>query len=270
MAAGRTVPRPCRRAALHRLDVPAATRRPPLDDGARPRAGALPGVGAGPDEADARREVPERRTHVRRDLRQLGVHRPRRGRVARRRAGEGRRRVPGGRALRRGRPRRPRPAVCPDGGDARAAQEPRDAPGRAAARGPRARGRRRRRLGSRSRRSTARRDPARLRRRRRARPAVPRRCGVRLPVALRGLRDPDHRGDGGRRPGGRLRASVDGRGGRRRGRPRRPGRRGGDRRRARGGAPPPRRARPARSGARRALPWGETGRVMLETFLRCA
>ena len=254
VAAGRAVPRPVRRAPLLRLDVPAAARRAPLDDGARPRAGALPGVGAGPDEADARREVPERRAHLRRDLRQLGVHRRATWSscsASRRRRSSSRTR--GSTLSVRGRPRRPRPAVRPDGGDARAAQEPRDAPGRAAARGPRARGRRRRRLGSAAGARPPRRDPARLRRRRRARPALPRRRGVRLPVALRGLRDPDRRGDGERRPGRRLRASVDGRGGRRRGRPRRPGRRGGDRRRARGGAPPPRRARPARSRARRAL-----------------
>ena len=41
---------------------------------------------------------------------------------------------------------------------------------------------------------------------------------VRLPVAVRGLRDPDRRGDGERRPGRRLVARVDGRGRRRRGR----------------------------------------------------
>ena len=47
-----------RRAALLRLDVPAAARRHALDDDPRPRPAAVPGVGAGPHEADARREVP--------------------------------------------------------------------------------------------------------------------------------------------------------------------------------------------------------------------
>ena len=42
--------------------------------------------------------------------------------------------------------------------------------------------------------------PARVRRRRGARAALPRRHGIRLSVAVRGLRDPDRRGDGERRP----------------------------------------------------------------------
>ena len=63
-----------RRPPLLRLDVSAAARRPPRDDGPRPRPAALPRVGAGPDEADARREVPQRRPYLRRHLRQLGVH----------------------------------------------------------------------------------------------------------------------------------------------------------------------------------------------------
>ena len=54
---------------------------------------------------------------------------------------------------------------------------------------------------------------------------------VRLPVALRGLRDADHRGDGVRRARRRLVAPVDGRGLRRRGRARRSGEPRGDRRR---------------------------------------
>src|SRR5262249_29166305 len=41
---------------------------------------------------------------------------------------------------------------------------------------------------------------------------LPRRGRLRLPVPLRGLRHPDRRGDGERRPGGRLVAPVDGRG----------------------------------------------------------
>ena len=48
--------------------------------------------------------------------------------------------------------------------------------------------------------------------RRRARAPLPRRGGRRLPVALRGLRHADHRGDGLGRAGRRVRAPVDGRG----------------------------------------------------------
>ena len=62
---------------------------------------------------------------------------------------------------------------------------------------------------------------ARLRRRRRARAPLPRRRGVRLPVAIRGLRHPDRRGDGERRARRRVVASVARRGLRRRGRARR-------------------------------------------------
>ena len=58
VAGRRTVPRPLRRAPLHRLDVPAPAGRAPLDDGARPRPAALPGVGAEAHRVDARREVP--------------------------------------------------------------------------------------------------------------------------------------------------------------------------------------------------------------------
>ena len=132
------------------------------------------------------------------DLRQLGVHRRARSSSCSACAPE---KVvvayPGvGRLSGRGRARRPRAAVRAHGRDARAAQEPRDAARRAAARGPRARRRRRRGLGAAAVARPAGRDPARLRGRRRARAALPRRGRVRLPVALRGLRDPDRRGDG--------------------------------------------------------------------------
>ncbi len=103
-----------------------------------------------------------------------------------------------------------------------------------------------------------------------ARAPLPRRGGVRLPVALRGLRDPDRRGDGERRSRRRVRARVDGRGGGRRGRARRPRRPAGDRRRARGGDPAPRRARPARARPRGALPLDGDGPHDAGAFLRCA
>ena len=55
LAAGRALARRVRRAALHRLDVPAAARRPARDHDPRPRAAALPGVGHRPHALDARR-----------------------------------------------------------------------------------------------------------------------------------------------------------------------------------------------------------------------
>ncbi len=109
---------------------------------------------------------------------------------------------------------RSRPAVRAQPRDARAAQEPRHArrcdaaPERRARAGGRGRGR----LG---RRRAARRsvDPeARLRRQRGGAGVDAGRGGLRLPVALRGLRHADRRGDGLRRPRRRLRARVDGRG----------------------------------------------------------
>ena len=94
---------------------------------------------------------------------------------------------------------------------------------------------------------------ARLRLRRGAAGALPRRGGLRLPVAVRGLRDPDRRGDGVRDARRRLSAPVARRGLRRRGRSRRPRRSGGDRRRDRRGDRPPRRARAEGARARRAV-----------------
>ena len=83
-----------------------------------------------------------------------------------------------------------------------------------------------------------------------------------LPIALRGLRDADHRGDGVRRADGGVGARVDGRGvgGRRRaGRPRRPRGAGGC---DPGGARPPRRARPGRARARATIHVACRGRVV--------
>ena len=94
---GRALPRPSRRAPLQRLARAAAARWHPLDDGARPRAAALSRVGDRADALDARLQV---RAHgrVRPRLRQLRLHRPRRGRAPRR----------AGRANSRGAARRPR------------------------------------------------------------------------------------------------------------------------------------------------------------------
>ena len=83
----------------------------------------------------------------------------------------------------------------------------------------------------------------------------------RLPVALRGLRHADRRGDGVRHPGGRVVAPVARRGLRRRGGPRRPRRSGRDRRRDRAGARGERRA-PRRAGLEHAarFTWRAVGR----------
>ena len=148
---------------------PPQRRRHPLDDGPRPRAAAVPGVGAGPDAADARREVPERRPHLRRDLRQLGVHEGRGRRAARRRP-----------RRRSSSPTRastiasaPRASAPTSGGrtsspwrrSSRARTSRRCSPRRLPG-GPRARRRRRGGLGAAAGARPARRDPARLRRRR--------------------------------------------------------------------------------------------------------
>ena len=214
---------------LHFTDwmYPPQRARPARDDDPRPRAAPLPGVGDRPRTRSMHtRKYANAARDLRRDLRQLGLHRRRRRRDARLPARADRRRAP--RDRRRvhaptgdgGRPRRALPA---HGRDARAAQEPRharrgvrrcsatpelalavvggagwgeqpelDRPGVV-------------RLGRVSDEELAR--------------ALPRRRGGRLPVALRGLRDADHRGDGLRRAGRRLGAPVAGRGLRRRRRP---------------------------------------------------
>ena len=221
------------------------------------------------------RKYAERRAHLRRDVRQLGLHRRRHRRDARlparadrRRASRDRRRV---RHRRRGgRPRRAR--TC--------SRSRRSSRARTSARSSTpsrcspttelvARGRRRRGLGRAAAARPARRRPARPRLRRGARAALPRRGGRRLPVAVRGLRDADHRGDGLRRAGRRVGAPVAGRGLRRRGRARRPRERRGVR-----GRDPRRARRAATSCARRAsrtrrgFSWARTGELFLEGYAR--
>ena len=113
------------------------------------------------------------------------------------------------------------------------------------------------------------RRPARPRRRRGARAPLPRRRGGRLPVAVRGLRDADHRGDGLRRAGRRVVAPVARRGVRRRCGPCRSRERRGDRGRGPRGA-----RRGATSCARRAsrtrrrFSWRRNGELFLEGYRR--
>ena len=213
---GRTAARRLRRAALLRLDVPAATGRRARDDDPRSRSPAPSGVDDPPHPGDARTQVSERRGDVRRRLRELGVHREGRRRDAGRARGAGSRRA--SRAEVGLPPRRPggglRLAVPPDRGDARAAQEPAGARRGASPtrRRPRARPRRRGGLGRAAapRRSP---DPAtRLRLGRGARAALPWSSSGCLPVSVRGLRDPRDRGDGVWGPGRRLVARVARRG----------------------------------------------------------
>ena len=190
---GRAAPTPrARRRRLRRLPplrlaARAAARRRSRADGLRPRAAALPRVvaprarGGCTVGATARRGVrtssSRSRSSRRRDVRErLGVDAARR--VSRR-----------GRALHaRGRARAGR--VRARDRDARAAQEPRRA-----------------------------RRPWRARRRlrhgRAAAAALPRRLGVRLPVALRRVRHAGRRGDGVRHSRRLLEPSLAGRGGRR-------------------------------------------------------
>src|SRR5215217_7950167 len=116
-----------------------------------------------------------------------------------------------------------------------------------------ARRRRRVRLGPAAEARCPRRRPARLRDRRGARGAVPRRGGRRLPVSLRGLRDPHPRGHGLRDGRRRVFAPFHGRGRGCRCRARGSGEPGGDRGRDRGGCAPRRRDLPRglrRSGGR--------------------
>ena len=94
---------------------------------------------------------------------------------------------------------------------------------------------------------------ARIRPGRGAAGALPRRRRLRLPVAIRGLRDPDHRGDGLRHTCGGVLASVARRGLRGRRRARRSGRAGGDCGGDPGGDRAPRRARSERARARWSL-----------------
>ncbi len=194
---------------------PAAARRRPRDDGARPRPGSLPGVGDSKNPLDAWLQV---RAHgsLRRGLRQFGLHRPRRRRAARSARGADPDRTSGRRAGVHcsGRTGGSRRALHPDRRDARAAQEPGDAGGRTppSRRQPPARRRRRRGLGRPGGPRRPARHSARVRLRGRARPPLPGSSRCRLPVALRGLRHADHRGYGLRRARRRLGARVHGRG----------------------------------------------------------
>ena len=165
--------------------------------------------------------------------------------------------------------RRPRRPHHPRARDDRAAEEHRP-PGRgvaAARRRARPGARRRRGLGrsARSRRPTH--PEARLRPRGGGRLALPWVGGVRLPVALRGVRDPGDRGDGLRRAGGGVRTSLARRGVRGRGGAGRSARRGRDRgrRATRRSAAATSSSRSA-SGTQRDSRGARTGRVMLEAL----
>ena len=174
------------------------------DDDPRPRAAALPRVGAPPrTRAMHGAQVRERGAHLRRHVRQLArsppTTSPRRSAFPRER--DRRRASRASAPSSRPTARRPTSAVpyAAHRRDARAAQEPRHA-----RRGVRAARRPELALavvggagwGEQPRARPAGRRPARPRLRRRARAPLPRRRGGRLPVALRGLRDADHRGDG--------------------------------------------------------------------------
>ena len=208
LAAGRAVPRPDRRAPLHRLDVPAAARRRSARRWSTTscRCGSPSGCRAGRSGCTARSTGTPRapatwssstRSSPTGDVVELLGVAPEKVVVA----------YPGVDALRR-RASAPTSAgrTCSRWRRSSRARTSRRCSAAPLARGPRARGRRRRGLGAAAGARPARRDPARLRRRRRARAALPRRRGVRLPVAVRGLRDPDRRGDG--EPASRCVASA--------------------------------------------------------------
>ena len=263
----RALDRPVRRAALQRLDVSAAAGRRPRDDDPRPRARPPSRVDHGPHARNARTQVQERSRHVQCRLRQLVVHRRRlctddrlRARARARRASGGRRGVQRGR-----RGRQARAAVPAHGRHARAPQESRHARRRvrvARRYGPVARRRRRQWLGRSARARPARHPPPGARRRRGAGPVVSRGRRRRLSVAVRGIRNADHRGDGLGCTGRRLGASVDGRGGRRRCGSRRPREPGGNCSRDSRGSRPARRAAASRPGARRAILLASRGRSL--------
>ena len=84
---GRGAPaRAVRRAPLHRLDVPAAAGWSARDDDPRSRPDPVPRVDDEADAGDARAQVRERGANLRRDLRQLRLHRCGRDGTARRRS----------------------------------------------------------------------------------------------------------------------------------------------------------------------------------------
>ena len=257
--------RPARRLPFQRLDVSAAARRDPLDDGARPRAAASSRMGAPADAHDARREVPAHGGGMRRRHGQLALHRRRRRGDARRRScARSTSRIPASIA-----------ASSPTGNGSTwtagatsltvATLEPRKNLSRlveayrqldsdelsllvvgAAGWGDAAGAGR---AGHRA---------ARLHAARGSAAALPRRERGRLSVAVRGLRDAGGRGDGVRRSVRRLVAPVARRGVRRRGGARRPGRCLGDRRCDRAGARRPRRARSRGASSTRAGSRGST------------
>ncbi len=218
-AAGRALPRPGRRPPLLRLDVPAAAR-----PGSARRWCTTSCRCGSPEWVQGRTKrmhgakYRERRPHLRRRLRQLGVHEGRGGRAARGPAGAGRRRLPGRRgavlAGGRGAPTSAGPTCSRSRRSSRARTWRRCSP-------------RRFRRDTRWRSSGR---PAGGRSRALDRPDVIRlgyvgddelarlyrgAAVVRLPVPLRGLRDPGRRGDGERRPRRRLRAPLARRGRRR-------------------------------------------------------
>ena len=184
-----------------------------------------PGVGARAHAADARREVPQRARKLRRRDRQLPLHRRRRRRDARRSAGAHPRRLPGRRCRLHGRRDRldlGRPYALtvatlePRKNLATLVEAHRLLGGELALAVAGAAG-----WGE-----QAKLDVAGIVRlgytaARRAAAALPRRERRRLPVALRGLRHADRRGDGVRRSRRRVVAPVTGRGLRRRRRARR-------------------------------------------------
>ena len=186
-------------------------------------------------------------------LRQLGVHRRRRCRTSRRSPRERIRVAYPGRRARRS---RPRGRVTTTG---RRTSSPPPRP--TGARTSRRCVRQRRLIRSSHSADLGYVDPTRL-----AEP-LPRRGGVRLPVALRGVRHARRRGDGERRPVRRLVAPVAGRGGRRRGGARRS-------RRVRRRSPPASARRssvaselvPRGLAHARRFTWLETGRVHLQSY----
>ena len=252
---------------------PAAARRRARDDGPRPDPAALPGVGAPADAPAARRQVPRGALLLRRRLRQLGVHR----RATSRRAGYARERVrvvypgvderfsPEGERADLGRPYaftvatleprknldtpQPRRSACSTA--TRRSRSP-----AAAGWGP----------------TPALDDDGIVRlgfvAARRASAPVPRGRRLRLPVAVRGLRDARRRVDGVRDPGGRVRASR--RSTRRAAtRPCASTRRSrGDRRWNRGGAPRADELVPRGLEHARTFTWRAVGETMVDAYTR--
>ena len=198
--------------ALHFSDwmFPPQRSRSARDDDPRPRPASPSGVDDRAHALDARPQVPKRGGDLRRRLRQLRVHRPRRDGDARRRRRADPRRASRAEGRLHGRtgqlPISARRTSSPSRRSSlgrtsrcssrRTASSAASSSSRSSA--PRA--------GASSRSSTARGSRRLgLRLRRGARAPLPRRGRRRVPVAVRGVRDPGHRGDGVRRPGRRVR-----------------------------------------------------------------